>query len=154
MQTLVRRQSTGNNKSQFNSQGTATLPEHSQRAFDSVVVDHMFQVLLEGQTEPCHRARLLGVTAVYSGDRLHAVPISICGFRLSDEAVRVTVGMRLGTDLSQAHRRTYGVMVDVRGSHPCFASTTQAECSVTTKTSPLNQRPDLARLDNSRYPVR
>ena len=56
--------------------------------------------------------------AAHSGDWLHAVPISACGLRLSDEAVRVAVGLRLGTELCQVHQcAACDARVDARGSH-------------------------------------
>ena len=48
-----------------------------------------------------HRARLLAVAAAHSGDWLNAVPISACGLRLNDEAIRVAVGLRLGSENCQ-----------------------------------------------------
>ena len=46
------------------------------------------------------RARLFtAVSAQHSGDWRHARPISPCGLRLDDEAIRVAVGLSLGTDL-------------------------------------------------------
>ena len=55
--------------------------------------------------------------STYSGDWLHAVPISSCGLRLSNEAVRVAVGLRLGAELCQPYRCICGASVDTRGSH-------------------------------------
>ena len=45
------------------------------------------------------------------------MPISACGLRLTDEAVRVAVGLRLGTELVQVHKCTCGASVDTRGTH-------------------------------------
>jgi len=39
--------------------------------------------------------------AAYSGDWLHAVPISECGLRLDDEAIRLTVGLKLASEVCQ-----------------------------------------------------
>ena len=55
--------------------------------------------------------------APHSGDWLHALPISSCGLRLDDEAVRVAVGLRLGTNLCQPHQCPCGALVDARGTH-------------------------------------
>jgi hypothetical protein len=57
----------------------------------------MFQALLDAQTEPFHRVRLLAAAAAPSS--LYALPISGCGLRLIDEAARVAVGPCLGTAL-------------------------------------------------------
>jgi len=36
---------------------------------------------------------------------------------MTDDAVRVAVGMRLGTELGQVHNCTCGASVDTRGTH-------------------------------------
>ena len=64
-----------------------------------------------------HRARLLAVRADHSGDWLHAWPISSCGLRLDDEAIRVAVGLRLGVNLCAPHACPCGAQVDARGNH-------------------------------------
>ena len=46
-----------------------------------------------------------------------ALPISSCGLRLDDEAVRVAVGIRLGLNLCEPHTCRCGAMVDARGLH-------------------------------------
>ena len=46
------------------------------------------------------RTRLTAVSAQHSGEWLHARPISSCGLRLDNEAIRVAVGLRLSADLS------------------------------------------------------
>ena len=63
------------------------------------------------------RARLTAVSAQHSGDWLHARPISSCGLRLDDEAIRVAVGLRLGTDLCHPHSCPCGAAVDAKGLH-------------------------------------
>ena len=64
-----------------------------------------------------HQARLLAVSAPHSGDWLHALPISSCGLRLDDEAVRVAVGLRLGARLCEPHQCPCGAKVDPEGTH-------------------------------------
>lgn len=64
-----------------------------------------------------HQARLLAVSAPHSGDWLHALPISSCGLRLDDEAVRVAVGLRLGVKLCEPHQCPCGAKVDPEGTH-------------------------------------
>jgi hypothetical protein len=52
--------------------------------------------VLPSYTDPYHRARFTDVMALYSGNRLFALPVSSCGLSLSNDAVRVAVGLRLG----------------------------------------------------------
>jgi len=47
------------------------------------------------------------------------MPISSCGLRLDDEAVRIGVGLRLGLTLCVPHKCHCGALVDVQGLH-CF----------------------------------
>ncbi len=95
----------------------ASVPAGSQRILDAIVVNHVYQTQLKNETKPYHRARLLAAAAAHSGDWLHAVPISACGLRLNNEAVRVAVGLRLGSELCQPYRCICGAAVDTRGSH-------------------------------------
>ena len=60
-----------------------------------------------------HPNRLAAVSASHSGDWFHAVPVSSCGLKLVDEAIRIAVGLRLGIDLCTTHK----CLVDVFGSH-------------------------------------
>jgi len=64
-----------------------------------------------------HQARLLAVSAPHGGDWLHALPISSCGLRLDDEAVRIAVGLRLGARLCEPHQCPCGGSVDPEGTH-------------------------------------
>ena len=61
-------------------------------------------------------ARLLAHTAPHSDDWLHALPLSTCELRLDNEAVRVAVGLRLGTSLCEPHQCPCGKQVDARGT--------------------------------------
>ena len=63
-----------------------------------------------------HHARLRAVSAPYSGDWLHALPISSCGLRSNDEAVRVAVGLRLGAKLREPHQCPRGSKVNPEGT--------------------------------------
>ena len=66
------------------------------------------------------RARLLATSAPHSGDWLLAIPISSCGLRLDDEAIRIAVGLRLGCKIGEPHDCVCGELVDARGSHSVF----------------------------------
>lgn len=64
-----------------------------------------------------NRARILAVSAPHAGEWLNALPISSCGLRMDDEAIRVAVGLRLGTRLCEPHTCVCGVKVDALGTH-------------------------------------
>jgi len=100
------------------------LPVGSQRVLDSVVVCHIFKLLVNNQTTQYHRARLQASAAAHSGDWLHAVPISAHRLLLSDEAIRVAVGLRLGSEIYQPYYCICGALidalVDTRGSHALY----------------------------------
>jgi hypothetical protein len=89
----------------------------NQRILDAIVVNHTFQTQLNNQTTQYHRARLLAAAAAHSGDWLHAVSISACELWLNNEAVRVAVGLRLGSELCQPYKCICGASVNTRGSH-------------------------------------
>jgi len=57
----------------------------------------------ESQTSPFQRASLLAARATHSGDWLLALPITACGLRLDNEAVRIAVALRLGSELGSPH---------------------------------------------------
>jgi hypothetical protein len=63
------------------------------------------------------RALLLAIKLPHTSDWLFALPISSCGLRLDDEAVRIAVGLRLGLHLCQTHLCPCGFTVDTRGLH-------------------------------------
>jgi len=90
---------------------------HLQRAWDapSIAKDKNF-VSMSASTS-VDKARLLAIAHKHSSDWLHALPITACGLRLSDEAIRVAVGLRLGLELCQVHTCPCGATVDTRGLH-------------------------------------
>jgi hypothetical protein len=88
-----------------------------QRSLDQPLVNVEFSTLTGRQTEAYHRAWWVAAVAERSGDWLHALPITSCGLRLDNEAMRVAVGLRLGCSLCQPHQCPCGAMVETRGSH-------------------------------------
>ena len=90
---------------------------HVQRAWDNTVVITTFTDLLSACTTPVKKARLKAVTAPHAGDWLKAPPITADGLRLSDDAVRVAVGLRLGSTICQPHTCMCGTQVDAREMH-------------------------------------
>ena len=66
---------------------------------------------------PHQRASYLSASSPHSGDWLYAMPITSCGLRLDDEAVRVAVGLRLGSSLCVPHQCQCGSLVIAHGLH-------------------------------------
>ena len=66
---------------------------------------------------PADEARLKAVTEPRAGDWLNASPLKAIGLRLSDEALRVAVGYRLGCIICQPHICISGTTVDARRLH-------------------------------------
>ena len=62
-----------------------------------------FNLVVERVSTVIDKARLLAVQSPHISDWLHALPISLCGLRLDNEAVRVAVGLRLCLELCQPH---------------------------------------------------
>ena len=77
---------------------------------------YLCSILYASQPDDHNRARLLAASAAHSGGRLQALPISSFGFRLDDEAVKVAVGLRLGTNICNQQRCLCGTVVDCRGT--------------------------------------
>jgi hypothetical protein len=88
-----------------------------QREWDKPCVAADISMLLSSLPERRDQARLLAVSAPHSSDWLHALPISACGLRLDDEAVRVAVGLRLGSKLCEPHQCPCGANVSPEGTH-------------------------------------
>ena len=68
-------------------------------------------------SDPHEKARLLASVAPHSGDWLLALPVTSCGLRLTDDAVRVAVALRLGCSVCVAHTCRCGALVDTQGLH-------------------------------------
>jgi hypothetical protein len=88
-----------------------------QNTWDKPEIDRCFAHLLQQQADDHNRARLLAASSKHSGDWLHAIPITACGLRLDDNAIRTAVGLRLGTEICQPHPCICGTLVNVTGSH-------------------------------------
>ena len=94
-----------------------------QRSWDEPGLQSDKTTLWNSASDVFQKARLAAVSASHSGDWLHARPISSCGLRLEDEAIRVAVGLRLGVDLCHPHRCPCGATVDGKGIHGFFCKT-------------------------------
>ena len=62
-------------------------------------------------------ASFFAAVASHSGDWLLALPVSSCGLRLADDAVRVAVALRLGISVCIAHTCRCGAVADAQGLH-------------------------------------
>jgi len=90
---------------------------YSQTQWDRSSVEKSLAVIRDHYTDPYHTARILAVQSPHSGDWLHAWPITACGLRLDNEAIRIAVGLRLGSRLCEPHTCPCGTCVDARGNH-------------------------------------
>ena len=69
---------------------------HIQLAWYTPVVNSIYLDLEARCVTPADKAILRAVAAPHAGDRLNAPPLTAIGLRLSNEAVGVAVGFRLG----------------------------------------------------------
>ena len=69
------------------------------------------------KTDTYSHAQFLAATADHSGDWLCALPITQCGLKLDNEAIRTAVALRLGLDLGAPHACRCGTLVDANGQH-------------------------------------
>ena len=88
-----------------------------QAHWDAPVYENMYQELLNNQTSPVEKARLLAVASDQASDWLNAIPIATLGLKLDNNSLRVAVGLRLGTKLCEPHKCICGVLVDPWGHH-------------------------------------
>ena len=96
----------------------------SQRAWDAPLVVRDCQTLFDNATSDIDKARLLAVKADHGSEWIFALPISACGLRISNEAVRNAIGLRLGLNICEPHSCPCGGVVDAKGIHelPCKRS--------------------------------
>ena len=96
---------------------TVDFPTHIQSKWDQPLLQKTSSDLFHPLTEKHDQARWRAVTAQHAGDWLHSLPITSCGMRLSDEALRVAVGLRLGANICEPHTCACGAFVSARGEH-------------------------------------
>ena len=104
-------------KTQTSNAEPSDATKHIQRTWDNLGVSSTFTDLLSTCTIPVEKAKLKAVTALHAGDWLNAPSIAAVGLRLSAEAIRVEVGLRLGSTICQQHNCICGSPVDAWGLH-------------------------------------
>jgi len=87
---------------------------------------------MKGARDQQDLASILASQAAQSADWLYAMPISSLGLILNDEAVRVTIGLRLCTKLCEKHDCPCGATIDVRGLTVCHVARVQDNINDTT----------------------
>ena len=94
------------------------LEASSQKAWDVPVVKGSFSSLIAHSQDSRGRARLLACSQKESGAWLTAPPISALGLRMSNEAVRIAIGLRLGAPICTPHScNLCGSQIDKLGTH-------------------------------------
>ena len=86
----------------------------SQRFWDQGVIKMTKSILWSSLPGPHDRASLQAICSPHASAWLHALPISACGLRLEDEAVRVSMGFR---PIGEPHICPCGFQVDPFGLH-------------------------------------
>ena len=81
------------------------------------------------------RARLLASVTPHAGDWLNAPPLTAAGLRLTNDAIRIAVGLRLGSNLCWPHTCRCGALVDARGNHGLVCLCLQCESFSATRTN-------------------
>ena len=94
------------------------IPEirRQQRAWDSPMIKNIHDGMLQA-ADLNDKARLLACSAKNSGAWLHAIPAAPLGNLLDDNALRISVGLRLGARLCLPHPCRCGAAVDEYGHH-------------------------------------
>ena len=88
-----------------------------QRIWDLRVATAVQQDLLSRCVSEVDVAKMKAAGAPHAGDWLNVPPITAVGLRLSDEAIRVIIGYRLGSVTCQPHTCICGSKVNARGLH-------------------------------------
>ena len=71
--------------------------------------------MLNNSTHPEDKARLLAAREPQSGAWLNVAPITAIGLRLSDDANRISFGLRLDSNLCEPYVCSYTKLVNAKG---------------------------------------
>src|SRR6218665_1503874 len=103
----------------------------SQKVWDRPLIAIERAAVWSSNNDLLNQARLGAVSSPPSGDWLLTIPVASCGLGLSNEAVRVAVGLRLGLELCAPHQCHCGETADSGGHHGWFVSDRQGELLTT-----------------------
>ena len=97
-----------------------------QKSWDRPSVQHLFDTLLSHCADDISRSRLLGAASPESGAWLNALPVSSLGLRMSNDTVRIAIGLRVGAPLCLPHTcACCGKPVDNLGLHGLSCQSSQ-----------------------------
>ena len=74
-----------------------------QKSWDTPKIEHLFGTLLSSCEDPDSKSRLLAARSSGSGARVSVPPVSSHGLRMSNDKVRIAMGLRLGIPVSLPH---------------------------------------------------
>ncbi|XP_055351034.1 uncharacterized protein LOC129597488 [Paramacrobiotus metropolitanus] len=95
-----------------------TADFHPDEKWDEPLIAEAVEMLrVEAQDDLSSQARLRGVRTKENGAWLEALPAASFGNLLTDSALRIAVGLRLGAAIITPHRCICGDWVDARGYH-------------------------------------
>jgi len=94
-----------------------TMATKSQRLWDDPCCKAALVHLTNTAPDVISRARLYASLHETSGAWHHALPITSIGHRLSNDAIRIAVCLRLGLNQCQPHTCHCGTLVDATGTH-------------------------------------
>ena len=98
-------------------QDPAACPGHKQSQWDKPLLLETLSSVDTRLQDPYDQARLKATLAPHASDWLYALPLTAFDLRMSDEAMRVAVGLRLGAAICEPHTCACGALVSARGSH-------------------------------------
>ena len=97
----------------------AEQPENKslQAGWDTPIVTHRYDQLLEKQTVPAETARIKAVASEQASAWLNAFPLPSLGLKLDDQSFQICCALRLGSQICQPYTCSCGNLVDLSGRH-------------------------------------
>jgi len=103
--------------SKYNQPAPVENLTQSQKSWDIISIQADKNTVTASFTDPQNNARIAAVSAPHASDWLSAMPITACGLRLDDEAIRIAVALRLGVPICEPHLCHCGSQVNAMGTH-------------------------------------